>query len=196
MDNQLKTISFNPASKPYVFTHSLNDKAASIQKLDKSLEEEGKDENTKNQAEKKEVDRQTVEDLVKKSNRYIISISSTFPWTIFPNTINVEEGRVTLIFRQFMSSQSRSVDIRDISNVFIESSLLFASIQIVSRTFTQNDIKIGYLNKKEAYKIRRIIEGLRIFASNNIDTSNYEIRELITKTEEFHTNNSNENPLM
>ena len=166
------------------------------QQAERNFEQEGKDQQVTDRAVKIEVDKQTVDDLVKKSNRYIISISSAFPWTIFPNTINVEEGRVTLVFRQFMSSQSRSVDIRDISNVFIESSLLFATIQIVSRTFIQNDIKIGYLNKEKAYQIRRVIEGLRIFANNNIDTSNYNLRELIAKTEEFHTNNSSDNPLM
>lgn len=157
-----------------------------------SPEQLGKDQQVKNQVVKEEVDKQKIEDLVKKSNRYIISISSVFPFTIFPDTINVEEGRVTLIFRQFMSSQSHSVDIKDISNVFIESSLFFAAIQIVSSTFTQNDVKIRFLNKHKAYRIRRIIEGLRIFANNNIDTSNYDIGELVAKTEEFHTNHSNE----
>lgn len=156
----------------------------------------GRDLQVKNQVVKEEVDKRKVEDLIKKSNRYIISISSVFPFTIFPDTINVEEGRVTFIFRQFMSSQSHSVDIKDISNVFIESSLLFASIQIVSSTFVENDVKIRYLNKGKAYKIRRVIEGLRIFANNNIDTSNYEIRDLVAKTEEFHSNRSNDDQLM
>ena len=32
-----------------------------------------------------------------------------------------------------------------------------------------------------------IIEGLRTFAEHNIDTSNYEVNELIAKIEEFHT---------
>ena len=68
---------------------------------DQVLQEEGKDEQTKNEATKKEEDKQTVSDLVKKSNRCIIRISSLFPWTLFPNTIEVEESRVTFIFRQF-----------------------------------------------------------------------------------------------
>ena len=93
---------------------------------DQVLQEEGKNEQTKNEATKKEEDRQTVSDLIKKSNRCIISISSLFPWDFFPNTIEVEESRVTVMFRQFLASQSHSVDIKDISNVFIESSYFFA----------------------------------------------------------------------
>lgn len=140
----------------------------------------------KNTAAKIESDRQTVDDLVKKSNRNIISIRSTFPWDLFPNTIYVEESRVTFVFSQFLSSQSHSVDIKDISNVFIESSMFFSTLQVVSRTFVQNDIKIGNLNKTKALKVKRIIEGLRTFAENKINTSNYEIDELISKIGEFH----------
>jgi len=102
---------------------------------DQALQEEGKNEQTIKEATKKEEDKQTVNDLIKKSNRCVISISSLFPWDIFPNAIEVEESRVTFIFRQFLSSQSHSVDIKDISNVFIQSSLFFSKLQIVSRTF-------------------------------------------------------------
>lgn len=162
--------------------------ASNVDAANQTLQEEGKNEQTRNKATKKEEDRQTVSDLVKKSNRLIISISSLFPWDFFPNTIEVEESRVTFIFRQFLSSQSHSVDIKDISNVFIQSSLFFSTLQIVSRTFVQNDISIGHLDINKAHQVQMIIEGLRTFAEHAIDTSNYEIDELIAKIEEFHTN--------
>jgi len=159
-----------------------------VSEANKSLEKEGKDEQTINQATKKESDRQTVSDLVKMSNRSIYSISSQFPWNIIPNSIDIEEDKVTFTFRQFLSSQSHSVNIKDISNVFIESSLFSATLQVVSHTYIQNDIKIGHLNRKKAEKARRIIEGLRTFAEHNINTSNYGVLELIAKIEEFHIN--------
>lgn len=158
------------------------------QTTDQVLQEEGKNEQTKNEATKKEEDKQAVSDLIKKSNRRIISISSLFPWSLFPDTIEVEESRVTFIFRQLLSSQSHSVNIKDISNVFIQSSLFFASLQIVSRTFVQNDITIDHLSIRKAHRVQMVIEGLRTFAEHNIDTSSYEIRELIAKIGEFHTN--------
>ena len=122
------------------------------------------------------------------ANRYSYSISTQFPWNIIPNTIDIEEDRVTFTFRQFLGSQSHSVDIKDISNVFIESSLYSATLQVVSHTYIQNDIKIGHLNRKKAEKARRIIEGLRTFIKHNINTSNYGVLELIAKIEEFHIN--------
>lgn len=155
---------------------------------DLALQNEGKDEQTKNESLKKEEDKQMMNDLIKKSNRCIISISSVFPWNMFPNTIGVEESRVTFTFRQFLASQSHSVDIKDISNVFIQSSPFFATLQVVSRTFVQNDITIGHLETKKAHHVQMIIEGLRTFIEHDIDTSHYEIKELIAKIKEFHTN--------
>ena len=117
---------------------------------------------------------------------YYYSISSVFPWDFFPNTINVEESRVTYIFRQFLASQSYIVNIQDISNVFIEFSFFFATLQIVSKTYIQNDIKIGNFNKKKAIKARMIIEGLRTLAGHNLNTSSYGVDELISKIGEMH----------
>lgn len=156
------------------------------------LRELGENAQVKNSAIKTATDKQVVDDLIKKSNRNIISITSIFPWSIFPNTIYVEESRVTFYFNQFLSSQSHSVDIKDISNVFIESSLLFSSLQVVSRTYVQNNIKIGKLDKKKAIRVKEIIEGLRTLRENNINTSNYEIQDLILKIEEFNTAHTND----
>lgn len=160
---------------------------------EKSPETKGVEQNIKDQALKIESDKYKVEELVRKSNRRIISVSSTFPWNLFPNTIDVEESRVTFNFHQFMSFQSHSVDIKDISNVFIESGFFFATLQVVSRTFIQNEIKIDFLSKKKAMQVRKIIEGLRIFIQNDIDTSNYRIDELISKLEELQTTDYSKN---
>ena len=168
----------------YLLTHP----AQLIHKTPNAPEHEWKDEQEKGVYIKTEADKQEVNQLVKKSNRSIISISSLFPWDLIPNSITIEESRVVFIFRQFLSTQSHSVDIRDISNIIIESSLFFATLQIVSKTYTQNIIRIGNLNKEQAMHAQIIIEGLRSFEEHNIDTSEYEIDELIAKIEEFHTN--------
>ncbi|KKR16333.1 MAG: hypothetical protein UT54_C0067G0010 [Candidatus Daviesbacteria bacterium GW2011_GWB1_39_5] len=140
-------------------------------------------------SDKKSADKNTVEGLVRKSNRILVSISSHgFPFDLFPNTINIEEGRITIITRSFFSSsQVHSVDIKDISNIFINTAPFFAQLVIVSKTSTQNEIRIKNLRKKEAVFARRIIEGLRVFENKQIDTSNYTKEELIAKLEELST---------
>jgi len=127
-----------------------------------------------------------VADLVKKSNRILVSISThALPFDFFPNTINVEEGRVTIITRHFLSSEVHSVDLRNISNIFINTSFLRSQLVIISKTFEENEIRIRSLRTKEAVFARRIIEGLRVFENKQIDTSGYTKAELITKLEEL-----------
>lgn len=132
-------------------------------------------------------DKKLVAELVKKSNRILASIRThKFPIDLFPDTINVEEGRVTVITRNFFfSSQVYSVDIKNISNILINTAPFFAQLVIVSKTFTENEIRIKYLWKEQAVEIRRIIEGLRIFANEEIDTSTYTKKDLIAKLEEL-----------
>ena len=136
----------------------------------------------------KRLDNKTIAKLVKKSNRILISISShVFPLDFFPDIINVEEGRITIINRHFLSSEVHSVDIKDISNVFINSTIFFSQLVIISKTYEENEIKFKYLRNNEAVYIRRIIEGLRIFINKKIDTSGYTKKELIAKLEELST---------
>ena len=152
-----------------------------------NTEEKGIEEAHQGHSRHQEVDVQRLEDLVSKSNRILMSISSIFPWDIFVSTINIEDTRITIIHRQLLSSQVNSVDVKDIHNIFINTSLIFASLTIVSKTFVQNEFTIGKLRKKEAIMARRIIEGLRMFAKGDIDTTVYSKEELLTKLKELST---------
>lgn len=126
--------------------------------------------------------------LLRKSNRILASISTHKLFNLFPDTINIEESRVTIIIRNFfLSSQVHSVDIKDISNIFINTAPFFAQLVIVSKTFTENEIKMKNLRKEEAIMARRIIEGLRTFESKQIDTSIFSTKELVAKLEELST---------
>ncbi|HSW88703.1 MAG TPA: hypothetical protein VLG12_06090 [Candidatus Saccharimonadales bacterium] len=131
-----------------------------------------------------------LENLRKKSKRIITSISSVFPFELFPSTIEVEDNKVTVIFRQFFwSSQTQSMDMQDISNTFLETAPFFATLRIITRSFVENSIKIPWLKRGEANHTRNIIEGLRIFSQERIDTSKYELKDLIKKLESLSTIN-------
>lgn len=137
----------------------------------------------------KKIEKTRLEALIVKSNRILLSISShRFPFDFSPTTINIEEARVTIINRgYFSSSQVHSVDMKDISNIFINTSYYFAQLIIVSRTFSENNIEVNYLWKDEAIHMRRIIEGLRIFRDNKMETSNYSQNELLSNLEKLST---------
>lgn len=161
----------------------LKEKEDAIPSRAKQIEVEGQ-----NAAKRKRLENKIVAGLVKKSNRILVSISShAFPVDIFPDTINVEEGRITIINRHLLSSEVHSVDIKDISNIFINRTFLFSQLVIISKTFENNEVRIRNLRTQEAVFARRIIEGLRIFENKQIDTSYYSKSELIAKLEELST---------
>lgn len=128
--------------------------------------------------------------LVKRSNRILVSISShALPFDLFPDVINIEEKRITIIDRHLLSSEVHSIDIKNISNILINNSFFFSRSQlvIISKTFEENEIKVKNLRTKDAVFARRIIEGLRIFENENIDTHDYTKKELVAKLEELST---------
>ena len=149
--------------------------------------QKGKNDAVRSTAQKTEKDRITVEDMVSNSNRILFRISSVFPWDLFPSIIIAEETRITIIHRQLFSSQVHSVDIKSISNIFIDTDILFAQLTITSNTFAENQITIKRLWKKDAIFMRRIIEGLRMFVNKDIDTTSYTVKDLIKKLEELST---------
>ena len=156
-------------------------------KIEQNLEEKGLEQAVKNHADKAEKNRQAVEDMVRNSNRILLKISSVFPFELFPTGIIAEDTRITIIHRQLFSSQVHSVDIEDISNIFVDTSILFAKLTIVSNTFAENEIIIDRLWKKDAILMRRIIEGLRMFINKDVDTTGYEVEELVNKLKELST---------
>lgn len=131
-------------------------------------------------------DKKVIEELTdKNSNRTLVKVSSFFPIDFFPAEVIVEETKITVIHRQLLSSQVHTVDVKNISNVFINSGILFAELGIVSSSFVQNQMKIRLLWKKDALLVKTIIEGLRVLKEKNIETSSFETKELINKLKEI-----------
>ena len=162
-----------------------NNKSSANLRVEQVVNNKAKQEATNEHTRDLEFDRQTISDMVQNSNEILMSISTIFPFKLFPTTINVEATRVTIITRQLLSSQVHSIDIKDISSVFFSTSFIFASLTIISKTYAQKEFVIDDLRKKEAIMIRRIIEGLRMFVKQDINTSNFSREELLGKLKDL-----------
>lgn len=142
-------------------------------------------------------DNQLTEIMVKKSNREVLSISTLFPWSFFPTTIRIQENKVSFIYHQLLSSQEEDVDIKDISNTHIDHGFFYSKLKFISNTFANEPVIIDHLRKNDAVHARMIIQGLQLFSQKNIDTSNYDITDLIKKLDELQKdkyNDSRNNP--
>ena len=125
--------------------------------------------------------------LMRQARRVLVEARShRFPIDLFPDTIKVDEEKVTVITRPFLlSSEVHGVDLKDVTNVFINTSPFFAQLVVVSKTFEENIIQINSMWIKDATYVRRIIEGMRVMINNKIDTSVYSKTELMAKLEEL-----------
>jgi hypothetical protein len=133
-------------------------------------------------------DKILVDVLVKKPSRLLATIySHRFPIDLFPDKLHVEEGKVTIVkCKFFFTSEVYSVDIKNISNILINTAPLFAELVIVSNTFTKNEIRIKHLWIQQAIEIRKIIEGLRVLDKEGVDTSIFSKKDLISKLLEMN----------
>ena len=137
----------------------------------------------KSEVEKKQsLDRAKVENLIKRSNRILLKISTVFPFALFPTIVTIEDTKIVVTFYSFFSvREAKDVDIKNIANIFVGNGPFLSFIEIISSAPVENKIYIRKLWKKDALKARNIIEGLRILQKENISTTAFEKEELLEK---------------
>lgn len=133
-----------------------------------------------------------LDDLATKSERILFRSSNVFPFVLFTDEVIIDELKVNVVYRQFFfTEQVRSILIKDIVNVVVETGPLFATLKITDRTTTTdsnvitNLLTVEYLPKAKAIHARRLIQGLKISHEENVDLANFNIGELRAKLEEI-----------
>lgn len=127
------------------------------------------------------------EGMVETSTSPIFRLSTVSPFVLFPDHIHIDLNKVTIIFNYFFKSQHiHSVFIEDISDVYVETSLLFASLSIADKGYIENEIRVQYLPRDQAVQARRLIQGLIIAKRQGINLIALQrTPQLIEKLEEL-----------
>lgn len=129
---------------------------------------------------------QKIDRVIEKTGRKLFEISSVFPFDFFPDKIVIDENKVSLIFGIFFfSEQVFPIFIKDIKNVTVSSSILFASLTFELTGYEKNPQKIKYLWIPGAMRARRIITGLVACHAEKIDTTKLSESKLLEKVEEI-----------
>ncbi len=133
-----------------------------------------------------EIEQKKLDTLVENSNQILYKTRTVFPFHLFPKEIIVDINKVSVLDRQlFDTGRIRSITIRTISDIFIDTGFLFAKLSIIDRDFTENSMHIDYLPRDEAVKIRRIIQGLMVGYEKGIDFTKLSAEEIVDKLEEI-----------
>ncbi|OGK18934.1 hypothetical protein A2866_05020 [Candidatus Roizmanbacteria bacterium RIFCSPHIGHO2_01_FULL_39_8] len=129
------------------------------------------------------IDRNKLYNLTNKSKEILLKIHSIFPFDLFPNTIVVDEVKVSVIYRFFFASeQIRDILIKDIRSVYVDSSIFFAALNISfvwPRLIKEKTTTINYLRKNDALRAKNIIEGLMITSYENVEIKDIEKTTLV-----------------
>src|SRR5258708_7965897 len=77
------------------------------------------------------------EKLIKKSDRVLLKIKSVFPFEFFPDSIVIDESKVSIIHRIFFwTAAIQSIPIQHVQDVEVDTSILFATLKILPAGFS------------------------------------------------------------
>ena len=129
----------------------------------------------------------TLNKIVAKSNEVLATATAVFPFDLFPNTVTVDRTKVTITKRSFFwSAEVISLRIEDILNVTTGVGPFFGSLTVASRVMSSVDhFTISYFWRKDAIRLKHIIQGYVIAHHNNIDVSHLSKREMIKTLSEL-----------
>lgn len=122
--------------------------------------------------------------LVRASNQTLIKVQTVFPFDFFTDEISIEITQVNVVKRYFFATAHlQTIPIKNVADVFIETSLFFASLKIIDSSYIENSIEVEYLKKSDAIMARKIIQGLVIASKEGIDLAKVSPQSLLQDIE-------------
>lgn len=149
---------------------------------------EGRTEAVVESVKEEEKDRERFENLLDRGTRVLYKLKSVFPFAFFPDTISIDREKVTLKLTEFFfASEIRSLHIRNISHVIVDTGPFFATVTIMDRSLVSEltTVVIPFLWKGQALRARRIIQGLMIAHKERIDMEKIPERNLKKRLEDL-----------
>lgn len=136
---------------------------------------------------------QKLQKILSESNEVLASAQTVFPFALFPDSVVLDRTKVTITRRNFFfSSEVMSMRIDDILNVTASVGPFLGSVTLAGRVLSSEDhFTIENFWRKDAIKLKHIIQGYIIARHNKIDCAHLPKDELIdTLTKLGHDSNS------
>ncbi len=114
------------------------------------------------------------------NSKILFKARTVFPFTFFPDEIIIDKDKISIISKSFFSSdRHQSVLVKNIADCFVDTSIIFGTLNIRDKYFEDNEIAIDYLKKKDAIYARDIICGLIICHEKEVDISEIKKADLL-----------------
>lgn len=117
---------------------------------------------------------------INSSHEILATATTVFPFTLFPDTVTLDRAKLTIARREFFAvAEVMSIRIEDILNVTADVGPFLGSLKVYTRFFNNDKpYAISFLQRKDALKIKRILQGYIIALQKNIDCSTLATPEL------------------
>ncbi|MCL4397983.1 hypothetical protein M1403_03075 [Patescibacteria group bacterium] len=116
--------------------------------------------------------------------RVILKVTSAWPWELSPDTLIIDEVKVTVTHHIFLSSGStRQIKLADVANISMISGPIFASISMYEKGFGSDVSMVKRLWRNDAVRARRILQGISVLTSEKVDFSQMTVDEIISRAE-------------
>lgn len=156
--------------------------------IKKKIEKEAITETTKEEIKLKKTHSDRLKSLVNRGRVYLFRTSAIFPFDLFPDELSIELDQVNVCIKSFfLTGESRSILIKNIADIYLSTSFLFASLKIIDTSYIENSVEISYLRKDEAERARRIIQGLILASKEEVDLSKIDPKRLLSEAERIGT---------
>ena len=110
----------------------------------------------------------------------LFKANTVFPFTLFPDTVILDREKLTFITRYFFRvAKITGIPVRDLLNVEADIGPIFGSVHTASRFFITAPYSIKFLWRKEAIKLRRLLQGYIIANEQDIDCAHIDKHKLI-----------------
>lgn len=116
---------------------------------------------------------QAFSQLMRKSQEVLIHMKTVFPFDLFPDTLTVDPIKINYKCNiLFSSGYTESIPIANVTDVVVESSVLFSALRISFANYPTTQILVKPLWKKDAICARDIIAGLVQTEKKQVDVMN------------------------
>lgn len=129
---------------------------------------------------------QKLDSLVEHASAPLFTLSSVWPFDLFPNKIIIGENKVDFIYNDFFwTKHTFSALVKNINNVQISVGPFFASLTLEMIGYEANPGSVKFLPVREAARARRIIMGLAACAKEEVDLADLRHDEVLSKVEQI-----------
>jgi hypothetical protein len=129
----------------------------------------------------------SVQDFATKSQAILFEATCVFPFNFFPDKIIIDRVKVSVVERHFWGEKETvSILHGDVLSANAHSYLFLASLTIMTRTFTaRGPIEIHALKVADAFRARRILQGMAIARNQEMSLDELTDEELLKTVEQI-----------